>query len=248
MLEELADLISAGIYQSMNIQDQPLAKDAIRLNDGFEMDVFSAVEYSSPKATILLLSPIFGVDAIFSETVRQWADAGYRAIAPDYFGRVFPGSIPHTDEGFREAIRRVKAVDRKQMLDDLRMIGESQAHNGPLFVGGYCAGGEPALRLALEGFGDGWVIFHAARLGIYADRLKDISAPLDIHFGGADTLVPPDEVDHVRAGATGKANIRITVHPDAVHGFTQKGSRNYQEKAASASFNAARAVLDSALT
>lgn len=231
----------------MNIQDQPIATDAVRLKNGFEMTVFSAAGDTPPKATILLLSPIFGVDAIFLETLRQWANAGFRAVAPDYFARVFPGAIPHTDEGFREAIRRVKAVDRQQMLLDLREIGEHQAQGGPLFVAGYCAGGEPALRLALEGFGDGFAIFHAARLGIYADRLKNISAPLDIHFGGADTLVPLDEVEQVRAGANGKPNISITVHPDAVHGFTQKGSRNYQEQAATASFNAARAVLDRAL-
>lgn len=231
----------------MNIHDQPMAKDVVRLKDGFEMDIFSAAGAPSPKATILLLSPIFGVDAIFAETAQQWANVGFRAVAPDYFGRVFPGAIPHTEEGFREAIRRVKAVDRRQMLADLREIGTRYAQGGPLFVGGYCAGGEPALRLALDGVGDGWVIFHAARLGIYADRLGAISRPLDLHFGGADTLVPPEEVDQVRAGADGNANISITVHPGAVHGFTQKGSRNYQAQAASASFSAACAVLDRVL-
>lgn len=231
----------------MSTIDLPLTSEPIRLNDGFEMDVFSAAGAGVPKATIVLLSPIFGVDPIFTATVRGWAEAGYRALAPDYFGRVFPGAIPHTDEGFREAIRRVKAVDRRQMMADLGEICTRKAAGRPLFVGGYCAGGEPALRMALDGIGDGWVIFHAARLGIYSERLGAISRPLDIHFGGEDTLVPPEEVDLVRAGSAGNANISITVHPGAVHGFTQRGSRNYHEQAAKASFSEACAVLDRAI-
>ena len=211
------------------------------------MDVFVERPKGTAKAVILLLSPIFGVDAVFARTVRAWAQAGYLAVAPDYFARVFPGPIPHTDEGFREAIRRVKAVDRRQMLVDLRDIGAHFQGNRPLFVGGYCAGGEPALKLALEGFGDGSVIFHAARLSLYADRLASIKRPLSIHFGGADPLVPLDEVEQVRAGAAENPYIHITVHAGAVHGFTQEGSRNFHAEATTASFAAAREHLDTAI-
>lgn len=223
----------------------PLATEPLRLGDGFVMDVLVDRPADARKAVILLLSPIFGVDRIFARTMRAWSRAGYLAVAPDYFARVFPGPIQHSEEGFREAIGRVKAVDRRQMLLDLRDIGAHFRNAGPLFIGGYCAGGEPALQLALQGFGDGYAIFHAARLGLYADRLAGIDSPLDIHFGGADPLVPMDEVERVQAGAAGKSNIRITVHPDAAHGFTQEGSRNFQAAAAAASFEAARAFLAS---
>jgi carboxymethylenebutenolidase len=230
----------------MSTSDIPLAHDIVRLDDGFSMDIFTERPATAPaKGTVLLLSPIFGVDAIFVRTVHRWATAGFLAVAPDYFARVFPGTIPHTDDGFREAIRRVKAVDRDQMLADVREIGVHYAKNRPLFIGGYCAGGEPTMKLALDGFGDGFVIFHAARLGIYADRLASISAPLDIHFGEADPLVPLEEVKRVRAGAAGNPNIHITVHPGAVHGFTQDGSRNFHSEAAATSFAAARVLLDS---
>ena len=232
----------------MNSADIQLTPDVCRLQDGFAMNVFVAQRKEMPaRASILLLSPIFGVDAVFERTMREWAHAGYRAIAPDYFGRVFPGSIPHTEDGFRKAIGRVKAIDRELMLSDLRDVALRCTVAGSLFVGGYCAGGEPALRLAIQGFGDGCVIFHAARLGLYADRLASISSPLDIHFGGADSLVPPDEVDRVRAGAADNPNIRITVHPNAVHGFTQDGSRSFHPEAAAASFAAAQALLDQVL-
>ncbi|WP_162256438.1 dienelactone hydrolase family protein [Sphingomonas sp. Root710] len=220
--------------------DIPLAVEPLRLCDGFVMDVLVDRPADAPKAAILLLSPIFGVDEIFARTMRNWSRAGYLAVAPDYFARVFPGPIQHSDEGFQAAIGRVKAVDRRQMLLDLREVGAHFQNAGPLFIGGYCAGGEPALQLALQGFGDAYVIFHAARLGLYADRLAGIDKPLDIHFGGADPLVPMEEVERIRAGAAGKSDIRITVHPDAAHGFTQQGSRNFQAAAAAASFEAAR--------
>lgn len=231
----------------MSSNDPKLACEPFTLSDGFVMDVFVDRPQETPKATILLLSPIFGVDISFARTAGAWADAGYRAVAPDYFARVFPGVIAHSDEGFRKAIGRVKGVDRNRQLADLREIGTHFANSGPLFIGGYCAGGEPALKLMLEGFGDGCVIFHAARLGLYADRLASISMPLDIHFGGADTMVPPEEVEQVRKGSIRNGNIRITVHPDAVHGFTQSAGRNYQEAAATASFTAARSFLDAAV-
>lgn len=211
------------------------------------MDVFVDRPQQPAKATILLLSPIFGVDLSFARTARAWAAAGYLAVAPDYFARAFPGVITHSDEGFRKAIGRMKTIDRDRQLLDIREIGAHFGHGAPLFLGGYCAGGEPALKLMLEGFGDGGVIFHAARLGLYADRLGAIASPLDIHFGEADTLVPPEEVAHVRQGAAGNDHVRITVHPEAVHSFTQSASRNYQEAAAAASFGTARSLLDAAL-
>jgi carboxymethylenebutenolidase len=229
----------------MSNPEAALQHDTVHLDDGFEMDIhLRAPGPGTAKAAILLMSPIFGVDDIFSRTVELWAAAGYLALAPDYFGRVFPGPIPHSDDGFREAIRRVKGVDRDRMMADLLQIGGRYAGDRPLFLGGYCAGGEPAIRLALAGFGQGCAIFHAARLGFYADRLSAVAAPLDIHFGGSDELVPMEEVDRVRAGAEGNANIHVTVHPGAVHGFTQEGSRNFHREAAAASFAAARAVLD----
>jgi carboxymethylenebutenolidase len=217
------------------------------LSDGFDMDICLEGPVDLAKGTMLLLSPIFGVDAIFARTIRAWSRAGYLAVAPDYFARVFPGAIPHTNEGFREALGRVKAVNREQMLVDLREIGTHFSKGAPLFIGGYCAGGEPALRLALEGFGNGCVIFHAARLAIYTDQLCTISGPLDIHYGGADALVSQEEVNTVRNGALGNSNIHITVHPEADHGFTQEGGRNFHPAAAAASFAAALAMLDAAL-
>ncbi|BBD99875.1 hypothetical protein SAMIE_1033760 [Sphingobium amiense] len=232
----------------MSNDDPMLACEPITLSDGFVMDAFVDRPQAAPKATVLLLSPIFGVDTSFARTARAWSDAGYTAVAPDYFARVFPGVIAHSEEGFRLAIGRVKAVDRDRQLSDLREIGMHFGNGAPLFLAGYCAGGEPALKLMLEGFGDGCVIFHAARLGLYADRLASISDPLDIHFGGEDTMVPPEEVERVREGSIHNGNIRITVHPGAVHGFTQSASRNYQEAAATASFAAARSFLDAALT
>ena len=232
----------------MSNNDPTLACEPFTLSDGFVMDVFVDRPQAAAKATILLLSPIFGVDTSFARIARSWADAGYAAVAPDYFGRVFPGVIAHSEEGFRKAIGRVKAVERERQLGDLREIGAHFGSGAPLFLAGYCAGGEPALKLMLEGFGDGGAIFHAARLGLYADRLASISKPVDIHFGGADTMVPPEEVERVREGAIHNDNIRVTVHPGAVHGFTQSASRNFQEAAATASFVAARSFLDAALS
>ena len=232
----------------MNNSDPSLLSESISLSDGFVMTVYVERPIIVARATILLLSPIFGVDAIFARTMREWSQAGYLAVAPDYFARVFPGALPHTDEGFREALRRVKKIDREQMLMDLREIGTHFSTAGALFIGGYCAGGEPSLKLALSGYGDGCAIFHAARLGLYADRLSAISRPLEIHFGGADALVPQQEVDRVTHGAIGNANIHIKVHPGADHGFTQRGGRNFHPEAAAASFAVARARLDAAIT
>ena len=231
----------------MSNEDLCPVSEALALNDGFVMNVFVERPIEPAKATIVLLSPIFGVDEIFTQTMREWSQAGYLAVAPDYFARVFPGALPHTEDGFRDALRRVKAVNRDQLLADLREIGSHFSQGRALFIGGYCAGGEPALRLALEGFGEAWVIFHAARLALYADRLSAISGPLELHFGGADALVPQSEVDRVRQGAVGNANIHVTVHAGADHGFTQAGGRNFHSEAAAAAFALARARLDAAL-
>ncbi|WP_456740557.1 dienelactone hydrolase family protein [Bradyrhizobium sp. USDA 4469] len=210
------------------------------------MDVLVASPDETALGAVLLLGPIFGVDEDLAAIANDWAEVGYVALAPDYYHRVAPGPMPRDAEGFRAAIARWKKWDALQALADLRQaarFARTIASSGPIGVIGYCAGGELAALAAIDGAADVFAIFHAARMPVYAERLARVERPLTLHFGGADRLVPPEDVAVVQAAVTANPLVELFVHAGADHGYTFTRQPSYQPEAARHSFERARALL-----
>jgi carboxymethylenebutenolidase len=52
---------------------------------------YQAVPSASPRAAIVVIQEIFGVNPGIRRKCDKWAEAGYLALAPDLFWRLEPG-------------------------------------------------------------------------------------------------------------------------------------------------------------
>jgi carboxymethylenebutenolidase len=185
--------------------------------DGGEVRAFVARPDGDPKGCIVVAQEIFGVnDHVRWVLAEQYAKAGYVAVAPAFFDRLEPDvELGYTPEG---TARGRALVDRLGMDAPLR--GDL-----PTGVVGYCWGGTvatlAATRLGLPAVG-----YYGGRTAQFLHERPQ--APLMLHFGERDALIP---MDTVKAISVAFPDVACHVYP-AGHGFNRHGHPDWHEDSA----------------
>jgi carboxymethylenebutenolidase len=132
-------------------------------------------------------------------------------------------------------------MERKGRVDVERVIGDvletievaraMRACNGRVAVIGFCFGGRYAYYAATRATVDVAFAIHPTDIGISLNG-SAVRSPLSLHFGGADALVPPSEVEQIRGGIGNDPKVEIFVYPTAGHSFAIPGADGYDEAAA----------------
>jgi carboxymethylenebutenolidase len=191
---------------------------------------------------VLVVQEIFGVHEHIKDVCRRFAKAGYLAVAPALYARQGDAS-KYTDVTALIADIVRKVPDQQVMLD-LDATAAWAAGNGGnadrMAVTGFCWGGRivwmyaahnPALRAGVAWYGG---------LTLPASALSpkhpiDIAAVLQVPvlglYGGADTGIPGNAVEKMRATlkAANRAS-EIHVYPDAPHGFHADYRQTYRKE------------------
>ena len=101
--------------------------------DGFNLGAYEALPQGSPKAGIVVIQEIFGVNTHIREVADGYAAAGYAAIAPQIFDRAERNvELGYTDQaefdkGLKLAFRRpqngkhLARISRPQSMPRLTM-------------------------------------------------------------------------------------------------------------------------------
>lgn len=205
--------------------------------DGFVCPVYVARPATAPRATVVVLQEIFGVNSHIRAVADGYAAQGYLALAPELFHRVRGGVelgyTPADVEQGRGLKAAVEALPDPGVLADVAATIAYGAGQGGGKVGivGYCWGGLlawrsacalPALSAAVTYYGGGMTgPLEAARQSL---------CPVMCHFGEQDHAIA---LDSVHAFAKGQPAVEVHVYP-AQHGF------NCDQRAA---FDAAAAEL-----
>ena len=203
--------------------------------NGFKMPAYRAAPAGKTGLpVVLVLSEIFGVHEYIADTARRFAQAGYLAIAPELFVR--QGDAQSYGEINKLIAEVVSKVPDAQVMGDLDAAVKWAAANGgdtrKLGVTGFCWGGRhvwlyaahnPAVKAGVAWYG---------RLAGQASELSpkhpvDVAAglhgPVLGLYGGADTGIPLDTIDKMKAAlAAGNAAAKAStfvVYPDAPHAF-----------------------------
>lgn len=182
-----------------------------------------------PRGGIVVVQEIFGVNRHIRSVLERFAAHGFVAIAPCLFDHIASGIELDYDEagiargrelaagvGFERAVQDVEAA-AKSLLDSVEKVG----------VVGYCWGGTVAF-LANTRLGLPTVSYYGGRtLPFLHERPQ---APLMLHFGERDPLIPPEHVEAHRQALPG-----AIVHVyDAGHGFNCDARADYDEPASRA--------------
>jgi carboxymethylenebutenolidase len=199
---------------------------------------FSAALAEAPEGRggVVVLPDVRGLYPFYSDLAERFAEAGYHAIALDYFGRT--AGLGPREESF-EYMPHVQQLRVPQVQADLMAAaGALRERTGVEHAAtvGFCLGGfqsfmaaadVPGLAAAVGFYG----VLDGSRFGVDGpiDRAPEMRCPVLGLFGGADQAIPVEQVEEFdRALETAGVEREIQVYPGAHHSFFD---RRYEEYA-----------------
>jgi carboxymethylenebutenolidase len=216
--------------------------------NGFKMAAYRAAPAGKTGLpVVLVLSEIFGVHEYIADTARRFAKAGYLAIAPELFVR--QGDAQSYGEMAKLIAEVISKVPDAQVMGDLDATVKWAAANGGdvsrLAVTGFCWGGRQTWLYAAHNKNvKAGVAWYGRLVGTQNDLTPknpidiaaNLSGPVLGLYGGADTGIPLDSVEKMKAAlaagnAAAKAS-KFVVYPDAPHAFHADYRPSYRKEAA----------------
>ncbi len=216
--------------------------------NGFKMPAYRAAPAGKTGLpVVLVLSEIFGVHEHIADVARRFAQAGYMAIAPELFVR--QGDAQGYGEMAKLIAEVISKVPDAQVMGDLDATVKWAAANGgdtsKLGVTGFCWGGRqvwlyaahnPAVKAGVAWYGR--LVGQASDLNPKhpVEIAGQLSGPVLGLYGGADTGIPLDTVEQMKAAlAAGSAAAKAStfvVYPEAPHAFHADYRPSYRKEAA----------------
>ncbi|GIH96291.1 dienelactone hydrolase family protein [Planobispora siamensis] len=139
---------------------------------------------------MVILPDVRGLHPYYRDLAVRFAEAGFRTIAIDYFGRT--EGLGGRDDDF-DFMTHVKQVTTEGVRADVRAATDRLAAHGPVFTVGFCLGGAHSWRQAAEGNGlAGGIGFYGALRAIEPPATGP-GAPLLLLRAGADTASTPED-------------------------------------------------------
>lgn len=192
---------------------------------------------SQPRAAVVVLQEIFGVNAVMRGACDQLAAQGYLALCPDLFWRIEPG-IQLTDKTQAEwgrAFELYKAFDIDAGLKDIdAAIQHARSTLGQAKVGavGYCLGGLLAYLTACRTDADASVSYYGVGLEQRLEEADKLTRPLLLHIAEKDQFVPPAAQSAILAGLKNHPQVTIQVYEGQDHAFARAGGQHHNAEAA----------------
>lgn len=202
-----------------------------------EFLAYTSQPVSAPKAAIIVIQEIFGVNEGIRIKCDQWAEKGYLAIAPDLFWRIRPGIEldPDVPEQLQEAFGLFGKFDQEAGIRDIEStIREARRMVGGGKVGavGYCLGGRLAYMTAARTDINASVGYYGVGIDGLIGESHAIAHPLALHIAVDDGFVKPDVQAKMHEGLDGHPKVTLWDYPGVDHGFAATmGNRRVEDAA-----------------
>jgi carboxymethylenebutenolidase len=193
--------------------------------------VYVARPTGNPKAAILVIQEIFGVNAGIRQKCDKWAEVGYLAVAPDLFWRIKPSIElnPDVPEQMDQAMGLFGQYNPDEGIQDIEAtIHWIRRDAGVPKVGcvGYCLGGKLAYMAATRTDIDASVGYYGVMIDQMLGEAKAIAHPLLLHIPTADHFVGPDAQKAMHEGLDTHPKVTLYDYGGLDHGFaTESGER-----------------------
>lgn len=203
--------------------------------DGFQFPAYVATPAHPPKAAVVVLQEIFGVNAHIREVADGYAAAGYLAIAPATFHRAKAGvELGYTADDMQAGMALKAAIEglpAPGVMADIQATVD-HAHiscGGKVGVVGYCWGGLLTWRSAalVKGISAA-VPYYGGGATSEAEIKRTPQCPVLAHFATQDHWIPMNTVEDFKQ-AQPKVEVQLY---DADHGFNCDHRGAYQEASA----------------
>ncbi|MCP1470137.1 carboxymethylenebutenolidase [Sphingobium sp. OAS761] len=203
-----------------------------------QFDVYVARPEGTPKAAIIVVQEIFGVNEGIRRKCDNWAKAGYLAYAPDLFWRLSPHIELDADiaEEMDRALAYITDFNQDQGIRDIEATIKAArtdlGGNGKVGLVGYCLGGRMVFMSACRTDGDAFVGYYGVGIDGLLGEQHAIGKPTLLHIPTADGFVPPKVQKAMHDGLSGNRHVTLHDYDGLDHGFAAEMGKRRVEDAA----------------
>jgi carboxymethylenebutenolidase len=203
-------------------------------SDGTRYRAYVATSKETARAGVVILPDVRGLHPYYEDLTVRFAEAGFRAVAIDYFGRT--AGLGARDDSFDWKSHFEKATP-EGIAEDVRAAAEwiraaAQRPDIPTFTVGFCFGGANSWRQSGEQSD------LAGCIGFYGGRpmeragaaIPKMSAPLLMLLAGDDKGTPPAEFEEF-AGLVRARGLEVESHTyaGAPHSYFDRSFAEHRE-------------------
>lgn len=202
--------------------------------DGTSFAAYRAVPAEPNGRNVVILPDVRGLHPYYEQLAVRFAEAGFPALAIDYFGRT--QGVSQRADGF-DWQSEIGTLTNDGVASDVAAgvahLGTLNA--GPTFSLGFCFGGSHSWRLSAGDLGLSGVMGFYGRPGMVADVEGAMRTPLLLLVAGADAATPVEEFEALdaRLSAAGVPH-EMQVYAGAPHSFFDRGFAEWRDACADA--------------
>ena len=191
-----------------------------------------------PRAAIVVIQEIFGVNPGIRQKCDDWAAMGYLALAPDLFWRLQPGIEldPDIPEQFQQALGWMNKFDQTKGIEDIEStIKAARAKlggSGKVGAVGYCLGGRLAFMTATRTDSDATVGYYGVNIDNLLGEKHGIARPVLLHIPQADHFVSPEAQAAMHEGLDDHPKVTLYDYAGKDHGFADTFGKRRSDDAA----------------
>jgi carboxymethylenebutenolidase len=215
----------------MMIEIETLARDG-------RFSAYAAEPASAPKAAVIVIQEIFGVNEGIRRKCDHWASLGYLALAPDLFWRLQPGVELDSDvpDEFQEALGLMGRFDQDAGISDIeatiRVARQRLGGSGKVGCVGYCLGGRLAFMTSARTDIDASVGYYGVGIDGLLREKHAISRPLLLHIPTADGFVGREVQQAMHEGLDDHPKVTLYDYQGLDHGFAAETGKRRNDEAA----------------
>ncbi len=171
---------------------------------------------------VVVFQEIFGVTDYIRSRCRDLADLGYVVCTPELYWRLGDIRIEDGPDALEDAVAALGRLDWASAVRDgvatLEHVRSLIEVTGPVGLVGFCFGGGLAFNVAAEDTPDALVSYYGSAVPHLLHLADRVRTPSLHHFGLADTYIPVESVEEIRAAIAGP-DVRFETYEGAGHAF-----------------------------
>ena len=197
--------------------------------DGNTFAAYQAAPAEPNGRNVVILPDVRGLHPYYEALAVRFAEAGFHAVAFDYFGRT-QGAVQRPD-GF-DWQSEIGTLTPEGVASDVAAssVWVNGVNAGPTYTLGFCFGGSHSWRLSASDLDLAGVMGFYGRPGMLADVEDSFAKPLLLLVGGADAATPVEEFEALdaRLAAHGVPH-EMHVYPGAPHSFFDRAFAEWRD-------------------
>lgn len=196
-----------------------------------EFSAYCARPAGEPKAAVVVIQEIFGVNAGIRRKCDRLAEDGTLALAPDLFWRLAPGVEldPDIQPEMDRALTLMGRLDQDAAIRDIEATirrAREESGGGKVGCAGYCLGGRLAFMAACRTDVQATVGYYGVGIDGLLREAHAIAHPVLLHVPTADHFVTPEAQAAMHEGLDDHPKVTLHDYEGLDHGFaTEFGER-----------------------